>query len=110
MDAVHAPVLTHAPPRAARAAPGPADLVPVTLFEDAAGRLVVVDARTPRGVQALDGPLVRLGRTRLALHHLAPDVVSRLVADGRVTVDGPDAVNVLLAFATGLGVGPADAY
>jgi hypothetical protein len=82
------------------------EVIPVTLFEDAAGRMVVVDARGGRGACAA-APLLRLGRARLALHHLAPAVGARLEATGQVTVDGPDALNVLLAFAD--GVGRADA-
>lgn len=108
MDAAHPSVLAYGEPTPA--APRSDDFIPVTLFEDAAGRLVVVDSRTARGLQALDGPLARVGRTRLALHHLAPAVTARLVAEGRAAVDGPDALNVLLAFATGLGARRADAY
>jgi hypothetical protein len=84
------------------------DIVPVTLFEDMHGRLVVVDARGPRESHATDGPLLRIGRTRLALHHLAPPLRTRLADHGAVTVEGQDALNVLLAFADAVGSGGDD--
>lgn len=77
-------------------------MIPVLLFEDVEGRMVVVDARIPRAPRT-GTPMLRIGRARLALHHLAPAVVARLEASGQVTVDGPDALNVLLAFADGVG-------
>lgn len=87
----------------------PRDLIPVMLFEDGHGRLVVVDARPARPSRPLDAQLLRIGRAHLALHHLAPQVVSRLMVDGHVVVEGADALNVLLAFANGLGT-PTDSY
>jgi hypothetical protein len=93
---------------ARRAMAGNHDLIPVTLFEDAQGRLVVVDSRLPPA-RALDPALVRIGRTRLALRHLAPPVATELLGEGVVTVEGADALNVLLAFANGLAPGSGDA-
>lgn len=87
----------------------PRDLIPVMLFEDGHGRLVVVDSRPLQPTRPPGGQLLRIGRTRLALHHLAPQVVSRLMVDGHVVVEGADALNVLLAFANGLGI-PTDSY
>ena len=83
------------------------DLIPVMLFEDTRGRLVVVDSRAA-STRALDSELVRIGRTRLALHHLAATVAARLTTEGVVTVEGAYALNVLLAFANGLGPGTLD--
>lgn len=88
---------------------GTHDLVPVMLFEDGFGRLVVVDSRRPVPAKPAGTPLLRIGRAQLALHHLAPQVVGRLVSEGQVTVEGADALNVLLAFANGLGT-PTGTY
>ena len=73
------------------------DMLAVTLFEDAAGRLVIVDEseRLPRG----NGPLLRIGRARIVLRHLGAPVMTRLLSHGHVVVNGADALNVLLAFA-----------
>jgi hypothetical protein len=86
---------------------GSPDLIPVILFEDTRGRLVVVDSRLPPS-RPLDGQLVRIGRTRLALRHLASTVATQLLGEGAVTVEGADALNVLLAFANGLTPGTGD--
>lgn len=74
-------------------------MIPVHLFEDADRRLVVVDGRRAYSCLADTGPLLRIGRTRLALHHLAPATLERLATRGTVVVEGPDALNVLLALA-----------
>lgn len=74
------------------------DILSVTLFEDRAGRLLLVAEAAPPPVTE-DGALLRIGRARIPAHHLAPAVVERLLARGHVRVDGPDALNVLLAFA-----------
>lgn len=79
------------------------EVIPVQLFEDAQGRLVVVDGRSARATRPDAGPLLRIGRTRLALHHLTTAVAGRLAAQGAVVVDGPDALNVLLALADATG-------
>lgn len=94
-------------PRGARADADPAharvdDILPVLLFEDVAGRLVLVDARYA-ALRQDDGPLLRIGRARIVLRHLGAQVTARLLADGRVVVEGADALNVLLAFADELG-------
>lgn len=81
------------------------EVIPVNLFEDADGRLVVVDGRVRPPPHPDTGPLLRIGRTRLALHHLAPSTLDRLAARGSVVVDGPDALNVLLALADFYGGG-----
>lgn len=78
------------------------EVIPVHLFEDAQGRLLVVDGRVGRP-RPDAGPLLRIGRTRLALHRLAPAAAERLAAQGVVVVEGPDALNVLLALADASG-------
>lgn len=87
----------HRPDGAMSAPAGCDETLAVTLFEDAAGRLVIVDDRDrpPHG----SGPLLRIGRARIVLRHLGTQVTARLLTDGHVVVDGPDALNVLLAFA-----------
>jgi hypothetical protein len=70
---------------------GMAGRLPVTVCEDARGRLVLVLG---------DGPcedLFRFGRTAIDARHLAPATCDNLLARGQATVDGPDAVNALLA-------------
>lgn len=105
MDSVRPPRPAPAPrPQAeARTRAVPDDVIPVSLFEDARGRLVVVDGRVRGDPTPADGPLLRMGRLRIALHHLSPPVAARLVADGMVATEGPDALNVLLAFADTFG-------
>lgn len=80
------------------------DILSVVLFEDVAGRLVLVDAR--REPPQDDGAMLRIGRARIVLRHLGMPVTTRLLADGHVAVDGADALNVLLAFADELGRTP----
>lgn len=71
----------------------------VTLFEDASGRLVIVDAGSPALADVVERGMLRIGRALLPLRHLAPAVVARLLSEGHARVDGGDALNVLLAFA-----------
>lgn len=81
-------------------------ILPVTLFEDAAGRLVLVaegDAPPITGES-----LLRIGRARIPARHLAATVVQRLRASGHASVDGPDALNVLLAFADSVAARAVD--
>lgn len=81
-------------------------ILPVTLFEDAAGRLVLVaegDAPPMTGE-----PLLRIGRARIPARHIAATVVQRLRARGHASVDGPDALNVLLAFADSVAARSGD--
>lgn len=86
------------------------EFLPVMLYEDGEGRLVVIDARTPQRAPAPDAPLLRIGRARLARHHLAPPVLERLLEAGHAVVDGADALNVLLAFSSCLGPARGDRY
>ena len=83
----------------ARGATPRVDVIPATLFEDVDGRLVVVDARCAPHASINDTPLLRIGSVRLTLPHLRPSVVGQLATQGYATVEGPDAVTVLLAFA-----------
>ena len=100
MDATAGPTRKHRPdaPRPRAAVDGPLQVV---LFEDEAGRLLVVDARIG-APGALAVPAVRLGRAALLLRHLGSSTADRLRVDGQAVVDGADAVNVLLAFADAL--------
>lgn len=86
-----------------RPAPMPGDVLPVVLYEDGAGRLVVVDAGRIEALPGDAGPLLRIGRARIVPRHLTAPVAARLARDGHATAEGPDALNVLLAFASGLG-------
>lgn len=79
------------------------DAFAVVLFEDEAGRLVVVDAQARSGRTDALGPLLRIGRARVMLRHLGAPVTARLLSEGHVVVDGADGLNVLLAFAHELG-------
>ncbi|MFZ5658053.1 MAG: hypothetical protein ACOY37_13565 [Pseudomonadota bacterium] len=96
------------PPDAASIAPRPTrenaggEIRPVVLYEDAAGRLIVVDAQRRAALAQDAGPLLRIGRARVVLRHLTGPVAARLAQDGHATVEGPDALNVLLAFASRL--------
>lgn len=72
------------------------DRLAVNLYEDSAGRVVVMEARS---AAAHDAGLMPIGAARIVLRHLAPPVATRLLRDGHTIVEGDDALNVLLAYA-----------
>lgn len=89
---------------------GDDDMIEVAVYEQPDGRLVLFQcAFTGDAAASRNDALLRIGRARIALHHLSAQAAATLLAHGTVVVEGPDALNVLLALVSAASSTPTGA-